>query len=203
MALRLGGGGEVPTGGLAHLSGLHQEGDLALDLVEGQVPGVVHVGVAGEDLHPADVGQALAGQPHGVAHRVAEGVGGAPHQLDDPDDAAGHVVALGHGYLLVRGACGPGDQALAWYPGKPTGNRFSRYARAVRGRRRPGGRPGHLHVQQEAGGQADGTPGGWKRGDQPEAPIPTGEDCGTVTRSAMRRAGGEACVRSAPSCPCW
>jgi hypothetical protein len=51
MALRRLVGGEVPTGGLAtgglaHLRGLHQKGDLALDLVEGQVPGVIHIRVA-------------------------------------------------------------------------------------------------------------------------------------------------------------
>jgi hypothetical protein len=28
-------------------------------------------------------------------------------------------------------------------------------------------RPDHLRIQQEAGGQADGTSGGWKQGDQP------------------------------------
>src|SRR3954463_12671558 len=73
---------------------LHDEGDLAVYLVEGEVAVLVDVGVAADHLDATDAAKGLRRCRDGVAHSVTEGVRRTTHDLSDPDNSARDVVLL-------------------------------------------------------------------------------------------------------------
>jgi Lsr2 len=73
---------------------LHDKGNLAVHLVQGEVPVLVDVGVAADHLHATDAANSLRSCSYGVAYGITEGVGRTPHDLGDPDNSSRHVVLL-------------------------------------------------------------------------------------------------------------
>ena len=73
---------------------LHDESDLAVHLVEGEVAVLVDVGVAADHLDATDAANGLRGCLYGVTYGVAEGVRRTAHDLADPDDSSRNVVML-------------------------------------------------------------------------------------------------------------
>src|SRR4051812_39522774 len=76
---------------------LHEESNLAVHLVEGEVAVLVDVGITADHLDATDAANSLRRCPHGVAHGVTEGVRRTTHDLGDPDNSARDMVlVLGH-----------------------------------------------------------------------------------------------------------
>src|SRR5215213_6010182 len=73
---------------------LHDEGDLAVHLVEGEVAVLVYVGVAADHLDATDAANGLRRCLYGVTNCVAEGVRRTAYDLADPDDSSRDVVLL-------------------------------------------------------------------------------------------------------------
>src|SRR3954467_5016663 len=73
---------------------LHDEGDLAVDLIEGEVAVLVDVGVAADHLDATDAAKSPRRCRDGIAHGVTEGVGRTAHDLGDPDNSVRDVVLL-------------------------------------------------------------------------------------------------------------
>src|SRR5688572_20452221 len=73
---------------------LHDEGDLAVHLVEGEVAVLVDVGVAADHFDATDAANGLRRCLYGVTNCVAEGVRRTAYDLADPDDGSGDVVLL-------------------------------------------------------------------------------------------------------------
>src|SRR3954451_7586131 len=73
---------------------LHDEGDLAVHLVEGEVAVLVDVGVAADHLDATDAPNGLRRCLYGVTNCVAERVRRTAYDLADPDDSSRDVVLL-------------------------------------------------------------------------------------------------------------
>ena len=73
---------------------LHDEGDFAVHLVEGEVAVLVDVGVAADHLDATDAANGLRRCLYGVSNCVAEGVRRTTYDLADPDDSSRDVVLL-------------------------------------------------------------------------------------------------------------
>src|SRR3954453_16289848 len=73
---------------------LHDEGDLAVHLVEGEVAVLVDVGVAADPPHAPDAANGLRRCLYGVSNGVAEGVRRTAYDLADPDDSSRDVALL-------------------------------------------------------------------------------------------------------------